>query len=127
MWGYLVSTTLSACPHCGCARPPDKITLALAVLRRHPEWTDRIIAERVGCTPSNLSKSVMWRAARKALKFIGRERAEECELEPMVLCASCEDPAGIDANGRTLRHDGEPRCLECYHELKGIAVPEMAE
>jgi hypothetical protein len=55
------------------AEPTDKISLALAILRKHPEWSDRKVAETVGCTPSNLSQSKAWKAARKAIRGIGEE------------------------------------------------------
>jgi hypothetical protein len=55
------------------AKPPDKITEAIALLRKHPNWTDKAIAEEVGCSPANLSKSLFYRAARQGIKGLGQE------------------------------------------------------
>jgi hypothetical protein len=55
------------------ARSPDKITVAIGILSKHPEWTDRQIADAAGCTAPNLSQSTRWRTAREAVKGIGEE------------------------------------------------------
>jgi hypothetical protein len=125
-------------PASNAPKPPDKITAAIALLRQHPEWTDKAIAAEVGCSPANLSKSHLWRAARQGIKGQGQEthhRAkrhrgtemdeyadnQEQDAPPPVTCQSCGDPAGADANGKTLTHKGKSCCLECWQELTGMS------
>jgi hypothetical protein len=114
----------------------NSIEKALGLLSKHPDWPDKRIAEAAGCSPANLSGNPKYRAAREAIKGIGQESrirskkhrgkdmdqyadAEESTDEPPLVCASkgCEDPAGMDANGKTLTYKGKPRCLGCWKEL----------
>lgn len=64
----------SRVPHGERLTAPDKISHAMVILSKHPDWTARRIAEAVGCSPANLSQSPKWKAARKAIKGLGQER-----------------------------------------------------
>src|SRR5262249_4528143 len=120
------------------AKRAGKLEMALAVLATHPGWSDRRIAAQVGCSGAYLSKQEKWRAARSAIKGVGQEDKHRAgqnrgtvmdqyadrssgspKLAP-VLCASkgCGDLAGRDADGNLLMHQGEPRCPECWGELR---------
>jgi hypothetical protein len=55
------------------ARPLNKIAAALALLIEYPDWTNKAIAEAVGCSPPYLSQNSQFLAARKAIKGIGQE------------------------------------------------------
>jgi hypothetical protein len=50
-----------------------KINAALAILQRHPDWTNKQIAEKVVCHVKTLSNSDRFATAKKAIKEIGRE------------------------------------------------------
>jgi hypothetical protein len=108
---------------------------ALAVLRKHPDWPDSRIAEEAGCSGPYLSGQKIWKASRKAIKGQGQDgvrrsgkhrgtdmdqygETTEEPLPPAVLCAGCGDPAGRDSDGNFLVHEGEPRCPECWAELR---------
>jgi hypothetical protein len=117
--------------------PTDKLSLALAILYKHPDWSAARIAEEVGCAPANLSKQPKWRAAVKAIKGIGQENLRQAHRHrghdmdeyrddggsqrqgrsAAVWLCSCGDPAGMDPAGELLMHEGEPRCSECWAEL----------
>jgi hypothetical protein len=56
------------------ARPTSKLALALAVLHDHPDWTNKRIAAAAECNPKYLSQSSKFKAARAAIKGIGREQ-----------------------------------------------------
>ncbi len=119
------------------AAPVGKLAKAIGVLSQHPDWSDRRIAKEVGCTGTYLSNQPKWRAARKAIKGIGQEVQHQADRHlghdmdqyqadgagdqsrPVLKCESCGDPAGMDAAGRPLIHDGKPRCLDCWTELTG--------
>jgi len=47
---------------------PDKETLALVALHKHPDWTNRKIAEAVGCNRTTLYTFKRFMAAREILK-----------------------------------------------------------
>lgn len=49
----------------------SKLASALVKLMDHPHWTNRQIAEAVGCSKEYLSRSSKFRAARVALKRTG--------------------------------------------------------
>ncbi len=49
-----------------------KLRAAMALLGLHPEWTDKRIADEVGCDPSNLSKSPHWRLVRETIRRAGQ-------------------------------------------------------
>ena len=53
--------------------PTDKLSQALAILYKHPDWTSAKIAKAAGCSGPYLSQQPTWRAARKAIKGIGQE------------------------------------------------------
>jgi hypothetical protein len=58
----------------GAARAPiGKIAAALGILSVHPDWTNKQIAEAVGCHVKYLSQSPRFRAARRAIKDAGKE------------------------------------------------------
>lgn len=51
----------------------NKITLALAVLSQHPDWSNAKIAEEAGCHVGSLSNSAKFREARRLIKGLGQE------------------------------------------------------
>jgi hypothetical protein len=55
------------------AQRVDKLSLAIALLRKHPDWSDRKIASEVECSGAYLSQKKEWRAARKVIKGLGQE------------------------------------------------------
>jgi hypothetical protein len=118
--------------------PTDKLSLALATLCKHPDWSAARIAKEVGCSGPYLSKQPKWRAAVQAIKGVGQENLRKADRHrghdmdeyqadaedrssasagAGPKCASCGDPAGTDAAGKLLMHDGKPRCAECWTEL----------
>jgi len=48
---------------------PDPVDTAIGLLTRHPEWSDRKIAEAAGCNPWTLSRSDRYKAVRRV--FVG--------------------------------------------------------
>jgi hypothetical protein len=51
----------------------SKIATALAVLSDHPDWTNQQIAQTAGCNVKYLSQSQKFKAARQAVRGLGRE------------------------------------------------------
>jgi hypothetical protein len=118
----------------------DKITQAIGLKTKHPEWTNSKVAKAVGCSPSNLSQSPKYQAVCKGIQQLGKANrphadknrgpdmdqyadsgGEQPGLTTTLMCASegCGGPAGTDADGKPLTHEGKPRCLECWTELYG--------
>jgi hypothetical protein len=118
--------------------PAGKLEQALAKLAMHPEWSDRKIAQEVGCSGPYLSKQPKWRAARAAIKGVGQEDKHRAAKHhghdmdqypddaedrystgqsPVPKCL-CGDQAETDATGKPLMHEGKPRCRECWDELR---------
>jgi hypothetical protein len=124
----------------------DKITQAIALKQKHPDWTAKRIAGVVGCAPANLSQSPRWKMVNRAIKGVGQQasrregedrrakarggrhrgtdmdqyadnRAGQPKLTPVLGCASCGDGADTDADGKPLVFDGKPCCRECWDEL----------
>jgi hypothetical protein len=118
--------------------PPNKIAMALALLVDHPDWTDKAIAEAVGCSGAYLSNNRRYRAARKAIKGQGQDDRQRSrkhrgsamdeyadalkEPLPVVTCSAkgCDDPAGKNEQDELLTHKGKPYCRECWLEVKGL-------
>lgn len=118
-----------------------KVDQALTVLRKHPEWTNKKIAEKVGCSAALLSQDRSWRTARAAIKDAGKEtkhrsgRSRGRDMNAyeapdagargeVPSCHSCGDPA--DTRGQydpeVLRgKDGRPRCKVCWLDLQNQA------
>ena len=138
----------------GTPVPVDRITQAIAIKQKHPDWTAKRIAEAVGCSEPNLSQSPRWRTVVEAIREVGRQDArreggdrrgkdrggkhrgrnmsqyadEISELAPSgpaagSRCASCGDPAGTDADGKSLMHEGKPHCRCVWEELAGREAP----
>jgi hypothetical protein len=118
------------------AKRPNKIAAVLGLLAMHPDWTDKAIAEAVGCSLPNLSKNKRYRAAREAIKGQGQEARQRSrkhrgsdmdeyadapkETLPVVTCSACGDPAGKDERGELLTHEGKYYCQGCWLEKKGL-------
>ncbi len=51
----------------------DKLSVALALLRKHPDWSDKKIAQKANCSPAYLSQNKTYRIARDAIKGFGQE------------------------------------------------------
>jgi hypothetical protein len=54
---------------------PSKVAVAIAILSEHPEWKVKDIAAKVPCNVKTLSKSLLFKAARNAIKEAGRSAA----------------------------------------------------
>jgi hypothetical protein len=120
------------------AVPIDKLSLALAMLRKHPDWSARRIAKEVGCSASYLSQQPVWQAAVKAIKGLGQEGRQRsgrhrghdmdqyqesnehlpAKMASLTPECECGDPAEEDSAGRPLVYEGKPRCRECWAELQ---------
>jgi hypothetical protein len=61
-------------PPARSGRGLTKIAKALAVLCDHPEWTNEQIAAEVQCNVKYLSQSAQFRAARHAIRELGRRQ-----------------------------------------------------
>jgi hypothetical protein len=129
--------------------PPviDKISQAIALKQKHPDWSAKRIAHEVGCSEANLSQSKRWQVVAQAVRQTGAADAISAKLDRRAKdsggryrgkdmdeyasgagsdqsgisictkCASCGDPAGEDADGRPLTHQDKPRCKDCWKEL----------
>jgi hypothetical protein len=75
----------------------DKITQAIALKQKHPDWTAKRIAEAVGCSEPNLSQSPRWQFVVQAVRDAGRQEVRR----------EGNDPRGKDRGGK--RREGKDR------------------
>lgn len=111
----------------------NRVDIALALLLKHPEWSDKHIATKAGCSPANLSQSKRYRDAREATRQAGkdgkptspRHRGRDMDeyaapsAEDDRPACMCGDPSDVDSRGRPLVADGRPRCRGCWAGLTG--------
>lgn len=61
-----------------------KVSVALAILTQHPEWSDQQIAKAAGCSRTTLYRSPQFRGARAALASGRTERARGTKYNGQV-------------------------------------------
>jgi hypothetical protein len=57
----------------------SKMSMALAVLAEHPEWSNEQVAASVGCHPKSLSRNKQFKNVRRMVRGLGQESMRHSE------------------------------------------------